>query len=241
MIVLPLIVLIPFASAFLGLAVGSNRLAARRVAVVGAGIALGLAVYAAVAVWAGGPSVRNDWGTVPTGWIPITVATRADGLGVTVASWCRRRTAVQIYSTAYMRQRPALRLVRRSDLAVHRRDAARRPCGRPYRAPRRLGGHGHLLSPADRPPLGAPGSQGCVRQGVRRHPAGRRRHARRNPRPGRLDGLLQISALQESAVASTALTVGLSCCSAESSASPRRCRCTSGCPTRWPDPRRSRR
>ena len=103
MIVVPLIVLIPFASAFIGLAVGWNRLAARRVAVVGAGIALGLAVYAAVAVWAGGPSVEI-WGTVPTGWIPITVATRADGLGVTVGVMVTSVAfAVQVYSTAYMR------------------------------------------------------------------------------------------------------------------------------------------
>ena len=105
MIVVPLIVLIPFASAFIGLAVGWNRLAARRVAVVGAGIALGLAVYAAVAVWAGGPSVEI-WGTVPTGWIPITVATRADGLGVTVGVMVTGVAAVQVYSTAYMRPEP---------------------------------------------------------------------------------------------------------------------------------------
>ena len=31
------------------------------------------------------------------------------------------------------------------------------------------------------------------------------------------------------------------CCSPARSASPRRCRCTCGCPTRWRDPRRSRR
>ena len=106
MIVVPLIVLIPFASAFIGLAVGWNRLAARRVAVVGAGTALGLAVYAAVAVWAGGPSVEI-WGTVPTGWIPITVATRADGLGVTVGVMVTVVAfAVQVYSTAYMRPEP---------------------------------------------------------------------------------------------------------------------------------------
>ena len=68
LIVVPLIVLIPFASAFIGLAVGWNRLAARRLPV-GAGTALGLAVYAAVAVWAGGPSVEI-WGTVPDGLDP---------------------------------------------------------------------------------------------------------------------------------------------------------------------------
>jgi NADH-quinone oxidoreductase subunit L len=106
LIVVPLIVLIPFASAFIGLAVGWNRLAARRVAVVGAGTALGLAVYAAVAVWTGGPSVEI-WGTVPTGWIPITVATRADGLGVTVGVMVTVVAfAVQVYSTAYMRPEP---------------------------------------------------------------------------------------------------------------------------------------
>jgi NADH-quinone oxidoreductase subunit L len=106
LIVVPLIVLVPFAAAVVGLALGRNRLAARWVAVIGTGIALVLSVFAAVAVWAGGPSV-DVWGTVPTGWIPITVATRADGLGVTVGVMVTVVAfAVQVYSTAYMRPEP---------------------------------------------------------------------------------------------------------------------------------------
>jgi NADH-quinone oxidoreductase subunit L len=106
LIVVPLIVLVPFAAAVVGLALGRYRLAARWVAVAGTGLALALSVYAAVAVWVGGPSV-DVWGTVPTGWIPITVATRADGLGVTVGVMVTVVAfAVQMYSTAYMRPQP---------------------------------------------------------------------------------------------------------------------------------------
>ena len=106
MIVVPLIVVIPFIAAVVGLALGANRLAARRVAVIGTGVALVLSLYAAVAVWVGGPSV-DVWGSVPTGWIPITVATRADGLGVTVGVMVTGVAfAVQVYSTAYMRPEP---------------------------------------------------------------------------------------------------------------------------------------
>jgi NADH-quinone oxidoreductase subunit L len=106
LIVVPLIVLVPFAAAVVGLAVGRYRLAARWVAVAGTGVALALSVYAAVAVWVSGPSV-DVWGTVPTGWIPITVATRADGLGVTVGVMVTVVAfAVQMYSMAYMRPQP---------------------------------------------------------------------------------------------------------------------------------------
>jgi NADH-quinone oxidoreductase subunit L len=106
LIVVPLIVLVPFGAAVLGLAVGSDRLVARRVAVLGAGLALVLAISAAITVWIGGPTV-DVWGTVPTGWIPITVATRADGLGVTVGVMVTAVAfAVQVYSTAYMRPEP---------------------------------------------------------------------------------------------------------------------------------------
>jgi NADH-quinone oxidoreductase subunit L len=106
LIVVPLIVLIPFVAAVIGLALGGNRLVARWVAVTGTGLALVLSVFAAVNVGAGGPSV-DVWSTVPTGWIPIIVATRADGLGVTVGLMVTAVAfAVQVYSTAYMRPEP---------------------------------------------------------------------------------------------------------------------------------------
>ncbi|HEY9379295.1 MAG TPA: proton-conducting transporter membrane subunit, partial [Jiangellaceae bacterium] len=102
----PLIVLIPFVAAIVGLALGANRVLARHVAVIGTGLALALSVYAAVTVWVGGPSV-DVWGAIPTGWIPIVVATRADGLGVTVGVMVTAVAfAVQVYSTAYMRPEP---------------------------------------------------------------------------------------------------------------------------------------
>jgi NADH-quinone oxidoreductase subunit L len=105
-IVVPVIVLVPFVAAIVGLALGGNRPAARRVAVIGTGLALVLSVYAAIAVWVGGPSA-DVWGTVPTGWIPIIVGTRADGLGVTVGIMVTAVAfAVQLYSTAYMRPEP---------------------------------------------------------------------------------------------------------------------------------------
>ena len=65
--------------------------------------------------------------------------------------------AVQVYSVGYLRGRPALPVVRRARLAVHRRDAAGRRRRRPVRAAGRLGGHGRLLLLPDRPPLGAAG------------------------------------------------------------------------------------
>ncbi|MBD0292928.1 MAG: NADH-quinone oxidoreductase subunit L [Jiangellaceae bacterium] len=102
----PLIVLVPFAAAVAGLAVGRNRIAAARIAVAGAGITLAVTITTAVAVWAGEP-VLDVWATVPTGWLPITVATRADGLGVTLAVMVATVAfAVQVYSTSYMRPEP---------------------------------------------------------------------------------------------------------------------------------------
>ncbi len=104
--IVPLIVLIPFVAALVGLALGANRVLARQVAVIGTGLAFALSVYAAVTVWVGGPSVEV-WGAIPTGWIPIVVATRADGLGVTVGVMVTAVAfAVQVYSTAYMRPEP---------------------------------------------------------------------------------------------------------------------------------------
>ena len=106
MIIGPLIVLTPFAAAVVGLVVGRNRLSAGRVAVIGTGLAMAMSAGAAVAVWAGGPSL-DEWATVPTGWIPITVATRADGLGMTLAIMVTVVAfAVQVYSTAYMHDDP---------------------------------------------------------------------------------------------------------------------------------------
>jgi len=101
-----LIILTPFAAAVVGLVVGRDRLSAGRVAVVGTGLAMAMSVGAAVAVWAGGPSL-DEWGTIPTGWIPITVATRADGLSMTLAIMVTVVAfAVQVYSTAYMHGDP---------------------------------------------------------------------------------------------------------------------------------------
>ena len=101
-----LVVLTPFVAAAAGLVVGRNRLLAQRVAVVGTGIALALSVGMGVMVWVGGPSV-DEWGTVPTGWVPVTIATRADGLGATLAIMVSSvALCVQIYSTAYMHREP---------------------------------------------------------------------------------------------------------------------------------------
>ena len=101
-----LVVLTPFVAAAAGLVVGRNRLLAQRVAVVGTGIALALSVGMGVMVWVGGPSV-DEWGTVPTGWVPVTIATRADGLGATLAIMVSSvALCVQIYSTAYMHRQP---------------------------------------------------------------------------------------------------------------------------------------
>ncbi|MGH8824572.1 MAG: NADH-quinone oxidoreductase subunit 5 family protein [Jiangellaceae bacterium] len=101
-----LVVLTPFVAAVTGLAVGRNRLLAQRVAVIGTGIALALSIGMGVVVWVGGPSV-DEWGTVPTGWIPVTIATREDGLGATLAIMVTAvALSVQIYSTAYMHRDP---------------------------------------------------------------------------------------------------------------------------------------
>jgi len=101
-----LVVLTPFVAAAAGLAVGRNRLLAQRVAVIGTALALALSIGMGVVVWVSGPSV-DEWGTIPTGWIPIEVATRADGLGVTVAIMVAAvALCVQIYSTAYMHSDP---------------------------------------------------------------------------------------------------------------------------------------
>ena len=101
-----LVVLTPFVAAAAGLVVGRNRLLAQRVAVVGTGIALALSIGMGVMVWVGGPSV-DEWGTVPTGWVPVTIATRADGLGATLAIMVTSvALCVQIYSTAYMHREP---------------------------------------------------------------------------------------------------------------------------------------
>ncbi|MGH8776607.1 MAG: NADH-quinone oxidoreductase subunit 5 family protein [Jiangellaceae bacterium] len=101
-----MVVLVPFAAALVGITVGHNRLLAQRVAVLGTGLGLVLAVVAAVAVGVAGDETRV-WGTIPTGWVPIEVATRADGLGVTLAIMVAVVAfAVQVYSTAYMHDDP---------------------------------------------------------------------------------------------------------------------------------------
>ncbi|HJU98116.1 MAG TPA: NADH-quinone oxidoreductase subunit L [Jiangellaceae bacterium] len=101
-----LVVLTPFVAAAAGLVVGRHRLLAQRVAVIGTAIALALSVGMGALVWAGGPSL-DEWGTVPTGWVPVTIATRADGLGATLAIMVTAiALCVQIYSTAYMLREP---------------------------------------------------------------------------------------------------------------------------------------
>ncbi len=101
-----LIIVLQFAAAVLGLAYGKRRLLAQRIAVVGTGLALLLAIAAGVAVW-GGDREITSWGTIPTGWIPIEIATRADPLSLTLAVMVSAVAfAVQVYSTAYMGRDP---------------------------------------------------------------------------------------------------------------------------------------
>jgi NADH-quinone oxidoreductase subunit L len=102
----PLVVLLPAIASALGLAVGRRRVLAAWVAVMGTAAALVIAVLAALETW-GQPGVVDVWATVPTGWIPVTVSTRADGLGLTVAVMVGVvALAVQVYSVAYMVDEP---------------------------------------------------------------------------------------------------------------------------------------
>jgi NADH-quinone oxidoreductase subunit L len=103
----PLLVLVPVATAVTGLAVGRRRRGlARFLAVTGPAVALLLSIVAVWELRADGPSV-DVWGTVPTGWVPVAVATRADGLGLTVAAMVATvALLVQLYSTAYLRDDP---------------------------------------------------------------------------------------------------------------------------------------
>jgi NADH-quinone oxidoreductase subunit L len=102
----PLLVLVPVATAAAGLVVGRRRVLARILAVTGPAVALLVAVAAAWEVGVDGPRV-DVWSVVPTGWVPIAVATRADALGLTVAIMVATvALAVQLYSTAYLREDP---------------------------------------------------------------------------------------------------------------------------------------
>jgi len=102
----PMLVLVPVATAAAGLVVGRRRALARILAVTGPAVALLVAVAAAWEVGVDGPRV-DVWSVVPTGWVPIAVATRADGLGLTVAVMVATvALAVQLYSTAYLREDP---------------------------------------------------------------------------------------------------------------------------------------
>jgi NADH-quinone oxidoreductase subunit L len=97
---------LPFAAAVAGLIFGKRRLVAQRIAVAGTGLALLLAIATGLAVWGTDPEVRT-WMTIPTGWVPIEVATRADALGLTLAVMVTAVAfAVQVYSTAYMGRDP---------------------------------------------------------------------------------------------------------------------------------------
>ena len=106
MTLIPLIVLVPTVAAVVGLFVGRNRMLSALVAVAGTTITLGLALVAAFRTW-GEQGTVDVWATVPTGWVPITMSTRADGLSVTVAVMVAAiAVAIQIYSVAYMRPDP---------------------------------------------------------------------------------------------------------------------------------------
>jgi NADH-quinone oxidoreductase subunit L len=102
----PLVVLLPALASVFGLAVGRNRVLAAVIAVVGTAGALIVALVAALRTWGELGSVEV-WATVPTGWIPITVSTRADALGLTVAVMVGAvALAVQVYSVSYMADQP---------------------------------------------------------------------------------------------------------------------------------------
>jgi NADH-quinone oxidoreductase subunit L len=101
------LVAVPFTAAVAGLAVGRWRPVAVAVAWVGALATLGLAAALAVPVWTSGSASVEVWATVPTGWVPITMSTRSDGLTLTVAVMVAVvATAVQVYSPAYLHGEP---------------------------------------------------------------------------------------------------------------------------------------
>ncbi len=101
-----LVIALPFAAAIVGLAYGRRRLLAQRIAVSGTGLALLIAVAVGVAVWGGEREITN-WGTIPTGWVPIEIALRADPLSLTLAVMVAAVAfAVQVYSTSYMGRDP---------------------------------------------------------------------------------------------------------------------------------------
>ena len=101
-----LIVALPFAASAAGLIYGKQRLIAQRIAVGGTGLALVLAIVVGITVW-GGDREITSWGTIPTGWVPIEIATRADPLSLTVAVMVAAVAfAVQVYSTSYMGRDP---------------------------------------------------------------------------------------------------------------------------------------
>jgi NADH-quinone oxidoreductase subunit L len=101
-----LVIVLPFAAAVIGLAFGKRRLLAQRIAVTATGLALVLAIVVGVAVW-GGDREISSWGTIPTGWVPIEIATRADPLSLTLAVMVSAVAfAVQVYSTSYLGRDP---------------------------------------------------------------------------------------------------------------------------------------
>ena len=151
--------------------------------------------------------------------------------------------------------RAGLRALLRLHEPVHGDDvhagAGRQPAG----AVRRLGGRRALLLPADRLLLRQAVRRAHRAELRRRRPQGLHRQPHRRlrlpdrhalpdhaavrhaelPRAGRgASGMRTASGL-------AADRRSASCCSSAPAASRRRSRCTSGCPTRWPAPRRSRR
>jgi len=105
----PLVVLLPAISSALGLALGRRREVSAALAVLGTAAALVVAVVAALGTW-GEPGSIDVWATIPTGWVPITVSTRVDALGLTVAVMVAAvALAVQVYSVSYMAAEPRYR------------------------------------------------------------------------------------------------------------------------------------
>jgi NADH-quinone oxidoreductase subunit L len=101
------LVVVPFAAAVLGLCVGRWRPLAVLVACAGAAATLGLAIVLALPAWSATIGSVDVWATVPTGWVPITVSTRSDGLTASVAVMVAVvALAVQAYSPSYLHGEP---------------------------------------------------------------------------------------------------------------------------------------
>lgn len=98
-----LTVVLPFAAAVAAPPFGRRPALAQRIAAGAAGLTLLLAIGAGAAVWVGNGGIKT-WGSVPTGWIPVEIAVRADPLGLTFAVLVAAVAfGVQVYSAAALR------------------------------------------------------------------------------------------------------------------------------------------